>query len=71
MKELNSQPKTIGFTVPECCMSDQYEKLRKDMNEFIARNQIPISPFYTRFISQELTPENIERVQNEILAEET
>jgi septum formation topological specificity factor MinE len=57
--------------VPECFKPDKYEELRKDMIEFIAKHQIPISSYYLRFISQELTPENIERVQNEESASET
>ena len=40
------------------------------MIEFIAKHQIPLAPYYMRFISQELTPENIEKVQNELVAEE-
>ena len=40
------------------------------MIEFIAQHQIPIAPYYMRFISQELTPEIIEKVQNEMLEEE-
>jgi hypothetical protein len=56
--------------VPECFKPDKYEELRKDMIEFIAKHQIPISSYYMRFISQELTPENIERVQNEESASE-
>jgi hypothetical protein len=40
------------------------------MIEFIAKYEIPLDPYYMRFISQELTPENIEKVQNEMSAEE-
>jgi hypothetical protein len=68
---LAGQPKTTGFTVPECFKPDKYEQLRKDIIEFIAKHQIPISAYYMKFISQELTPENIERVQNEESASET
>ena len=56
--------------MPECFKADQIEKLRKGMIEFIAKHQIPLAPYYMRFISQELTPENIEKVQNELIAEE-
>ena len=37
-----------------------------NMIEFIAKHQIPVSPYYMKFINQELTPENIEKVQNEM-----
>ena len=57
--------------MPECFKPDKYEQLRKDIIEFIAKHQIPISAYYMKFISQELTPENIERVQNEESASET
>jgi septum formation topological specificity factor MinE len=70
MNSLKGQPKTTGFTEPECFKADLFEKLRKDMIEFIAKHQIPIAPYYMRFIGQELTPENIEKLQNEMLAEE-
>ena len=66
MKSLNGQPKTTGFTVPECFKPDTFEQFRKDMIEFIAKHQIPVSPYYMRFINQELIPENIEKVQKEM-----
>jgi len=67
---LNGQPKTTGFTVPKCFKADKFEKLRKNMIEFIAKHQISIPPYYMRFISQELTQENIEKVHNEMSAAE-
>jgi hypothetical protein len=56
--------------VPERFKADEHEKLRKDMIKFIDNHQIPIPPYYMRFISQELTPENIKKVQNELSAAE-
>jgi hypothetical protein len=48
--------------VPECFNNAQHEKSRENMNEFIAKHQIPIKPYYMKFIIQEFTPENIERI---------
>lgn len=59
IESLNGQPKTTGFTVPEIFKADQFERLRKDLIVFIGKDQIPIPTYYMRFISQELTQENI------------